>query len=197
MMGMPANAVRGQTRRRLVTATVRLLRRGGFHGTGLQDVLEESGAPRGSLYFHFPGGKEQLVAEAVALAGQRGEEWVRRCLAEAPSAADAVARMLQEYAVLLDTSAFATGCPVAAVALDLPAGPGQLQAACARALESWVAPLAERLRAEGRSPAEADGLALTAIALFEGALLVGRARRDPAAVRAVAAQVGSLLTGPS
>ncbi|HXM57408.1 MAG TPA: TetR/AcrR family transcriptional regulator, partial [Candidatus Dormibacteraeota bacterium] len=183
----------GQTRRRLVTATVRLLRRRGLHGTGLQDVLEESGAPRGSLYFHFPGGKEQLVAEAVGLAGQRGEEWVRRCLDGAPTAADGVARMLEEYAVLLEGQGFAGGCPVAAVALDLGPEPGLLQEACGTALDSWVAPLAERLQGEGHGPRAAQELALTAIAVFEGALLVGRARRDASAVRAVAARTRALL----
>ena len=136
MRGMPAQ---GQTRRRLVTATVRLLRRRGLHGTGLQDVLEE-------------------------------------------------------YAVLLEGQGFAGGCPVAAVALDLGADPGPLQEACGGALDRWVAPLAERLRAEGRVPREAEELALTAIALFEGALLMGRARRDASAVRAVAARTGALLS---
>jgi TetR/AcrR family transcriptional regulator, lmrAB and yxaGH operons repressor len=186
-------APQGQTRRRLVTATVRLLRRRGLHGTGLQDVLEESGAPRGSLYFHFPGGKEQLVAEAVSMAGGRGEDWMRRCLDGAPTAADGVCRMLEEYAVLLESQGYGVGCPVAAVALDLDPEPGPLQVACGAALDSWVAALAERLRAEGREAAEAGELALTAIAVFEGALLVGRARRDASAVRAVAARARSLL----
>jgi TetR/AcrR family transcriptional repressor of lmrAB and yxaGH operons len=177
----------------MVTATVRLLRRHGLHGTGLQDVLEESGAPRGSLYFHFPGGKEQLVREAVDLAGERGEEWMGRWLETAPTAAEAFAGMLEEYAVLLETSAFATGCPVAAVALDLGAEPGPLQDACGRALDRWSAQLAKRLRAEGADAAGASERALAAIAAFEGALLVGRARRDASAVRAVAARAEALL----
>src|SRR5262249_49420819 len=108
-------------------------------------------------------------------------------------AAEGVARMLEEYAVLLETSAFATGCPIAAVALDLGPEPGPLQEACGRALDGWVALLADRLRAEGRDPATAEAQALTAIAAFEGALLVGRARRDAAPVRAVARQAGALL----
>ena len=185
---------RGQTRRRMVTATLRLLRRRGLHGTGLQDVLDESGAPRGSLYFHFPGGKEQLVGAAVDLGGERGEEWMRRCLEAAPTAAGAFAAMLEEYAVLLETSAFAGGCPIAAVALDLDGGPGPLQAACARALDRWAALLAERLREEGVDAAAAGGRALAAISAFEGALLVGRARRDASAVRAVASRATALLT---
>jgi TetR/AcrR family transcriptional repressor of lmrAB and yxaGH operons len=180
----------------MISGTVRLLRRRGLHGTGLQEVLEETAAPRGSLYFHFPGGKEQLVEEAVALAGRRGEKWIRRCLAGSRTAADGVARMLEEYADLLEASAFAEGCPVAAVALDLGPDPGALHAACSQAFDGWVALLAEALRGEGRSAAEADALAITAIAAFEGALLVGRARRDASAVRAVASSTRALLNSP-
>jgi TetR/AcrR family transcriptional regulator, lmrAB and yxaGH operons repressor len=186
-------AARGETRRRMVSGTVRLLRRRGLHGVGLQEVLAESAAPRGSLYFHFPRGKEQLVEEAVALAGQRGEKWMRRCLDGSPKVAGGVARMLEGYADLLEASGFAEGCPVAAVALDLGPSPSALQAACARTLDGWVALVANALRDEGRSASEAASLALTVIAAFEGALLVARARRDASAVRAVAAAVGALL----
>jgi TetR/AcrR family transcriptional repressor of lmrAB and yxaGH operons len=186
-------AVRGETRRSLVSGTLRLLRRRGLHGVGLQEVLAETGAPRGSLYFHFPGGKEQLVEEAIALAGQRGEKWMRRCLEGSPTVAGGVARMLGEYADLLEASGFVEGCPVAAVALDLGAAPGALQAACGRALDSWVALIAGALRGEGRGASEAESLALAVISAFEGALLVARARRDASAVRAVAIWAASLL----
>jgi TetR/AcrR family transcriptional repressor of lmrAB and yxaGH operons len=178
----------------MVSSTLRLLRRRGLHGVGLQEVLEESAAPRGSLYFHFPGGKEQLVQEAVTLAGQRGDRWMRRCLDGSPTVAGGVARMLEEYADLLEASGFAEGCPVAAVALDLGPVPSPLQAACGRALDGWVAMVAEALRGEGRGASEAGSLALTVIAAFEGALLVARARRDASAVRAVAASASSLLS---
>jgi TetR/AcrR family transcriptional repressor of lmrAB and yxaGH operons len=187
-------AIRGETRRRLVSATLRLLRRRGVHGTGLQEILDESGAPRGSLYFHFPGGKDQLVEEAVALAGQRGERWMRRCLDASPTVARAFASMLEEYAALLQASAYSEGCAVAAVALDLGSGADGLQAACGLALEGWVALLAAGLRGEGLPAEEAGARALAAMAAFEGALLVCRARRDVSALRAVAGQSGALLS---
>jgi TetR/AcrR family transcriptional repressor of lmrAB and yxaGH operons len=186
-------APRGDTRRRMVSATVRLLRRRGLHGTGLQEILAESAAPRGSLYFHFPGGKEELAAVALAVAADRGDAWIRRCLAGASTVGGAFERMLDEYAALLEAGAFGEGCAVAAVVLDLGAEPGPLPDACAGALSRWVALLADRLTAEGRSPEEAAALATTAIAAFEGALLMSRVRRDVAPLRQVAAQVGRLL----
>jgi AcrR family transcriptional regulator len=185
--------VRGDTRRRLVTATLRLLRRNGFHGTGLQEVLAESGAPRGSLYFHFPDGKGQLVAEAVTLAGEQSERWMRDCLDSAPTAGGGLELMLERYAVILEDSAFGIGCPVAAVTLDLGPEPGALHAACAGALDRWTELIAAALLAEGHGPAEAGALATTAIAAFEGALLLSRARRDAGPLRAVASRARALL----
>jgi TetR/AcrR family transcriptional regulator, lmrAB and yxaGH operons repressor len=190
-------APRGETRQRMVSATSRLLRRRGLHGTGLQEVLAESAAPRGSLYFHFPGGKEQLVAEAVSVEAGRADRWIRRCLDGSPTVRDAFVRMLDEYAELLRSAAFGEGCPVAAVALDLGAEPGPLHAACSRALDGWSALLAERLEAEGRTPTEASGLATTAIAAFEGALLLCRVSRDVTPLRRVADGVGALLAPPA
>lgn len=187
----------GETRRRLVSTTAGLLRRQGLHGTGLQEVLAESAAPRGSLYFHFPGGKEQLVEEALDLAAESVFRWQQRCLDGTPTAAEAVARMLDEYAAWLERSAFSEGCPVAGVALDLGAAPSPLHAACRRALERWTGPLADRLRAEGRMPDEAEALATTAIAAFEGALLMSRARGDAGPLRQACAPLRALLAPPA
>jgi TetR/AcrR family transcriptional repressor of lmrAB and yxaGH operons len=179
----------------MISATLRLLRRRGLHGTGLQEVLAESAAPRGSLYFHFPGGKEELVASALAVAADRGEAWIRRCLAATPTVREAFTRMLDEYAMLLESTGFGEGCPIAAVALDLGAEPGPLHVASQRALSRWAALMAERLVTEGRAADEAAVLGTTAIAAFEGALLMSRVSRDVTPLRQVAARVGALLAG--
>ena len=193
---MAGMAPRSDTRRRMVSATLRLLRRRGLHGTGLQEVLAESAAPRGSLYFHFPGGKEQLVREALVVEAGRGDRWIRRCLDGSPTVREGFVRMLDEYAALLESSDFGESCPVAGVALDLGAEPGPLHAACHDALAGWASTLAEALEAEGRPAAEAAALGTTAIAAFEGALLQCRVGRDVTPLRQVAAQAGALLAAP-
>ena len=78
------------SRDRLLDAAVDLLQRQGYHGTGLNELLERSGAPRGSLYHYFPGGKEQIGAEAIARAGEQVAAAVAHLLRTKPSVADAV-----------------------------------------------------------------------------------------------------------
>jgi TetR/AcrR family transcriptional repressor of lmrAB and yxaGH operons len=178
-----------------VSTTIRLLQRAGLHGTALQDVLAESGAPRGSLYFHFPGGKEELVREALREAAAGADRRLRQALAEGDSAAAACEAFLAAHGRRLEQSGFTEGCPVAGVGLDVGGGTDRLRAACDWALTGWVTLLAERLRVEGRSAEEAEALALTAIAALEGALLLCRARRSLDPLLAVSSQLRRLL-GP-
>jgi TetR/AcrR family transcriptional repressor of lmrAB and yxaGH operons len=186
-------AERGQTRKQLVASTVELLRRQGAYGTGLQDVLTHSGAPRGSLYFHFPGGKEELVREAIQQAAAALDRSLQKSLDRQPSVAEGMRDFLGRYAERLAESGFNAGCPVAAVALDVPAEGDRLRTACDWALTGWVTMLAERLRDEGKSPEDAEALALTSLAALEGALVLCRARRSAEPLQAVAGQLHRLL----
>jgi TetR/AcrR family transcriptional regulator, lmrAB and yxaGH operons repressor len=183
----------GETRKRLVDSTIQLLRREGAHGTGLQEVLAHSGAPRGSLYFHFPGGKEQLVREAIQEAATVVDRWLRQSLDTHASVADALDSFLEGYGRRLVKSNFTEGCPIAGVALDVGPEGDRLRGACDWALSGWVVMLAERLRAEGRAPEEAEALALTSLAALEGALVLCRLRRSTEPLRAVSGQLRRLL----
>ena len=190
-------AQRGKTRRRLVASTIHLLRRHGAHGTGLQEVLQHSGAPRGSLYFHFPGGKEQLVREAIEETAGVVERWLRQSLEQHSTVAEGMDDFLGRYGEHMARSGFEEGCPIAGVALDLGQDGRRLRAACDWAMTGWVAILAERLRAEGRDPEDAESLALTALSAFEGVLILCRARRSLEPLGAVASQLQTLLTPPA
>jgi TetR/AcrR family transcriptional repressor of lmrAB and yxaGH operons len=189
-------AQRGKTRRRLVSSTIHLLRRQGAHGTGLQEVLAHSGAPRGSLYFHFPGGKEQLVREAIKEAADAVDRWLRESLERHASVAEGMDHFLGRYGERMAEAGFAEGCPIAAVALDVGPGSERLLSACDWAITGWVALLAEALREEGRDPEEAESLALTALAALEGSLVLCRARRSLEPLGAVGSQLKTLLERP-
>jgi TetR/AcrR family transcriptional regulator, lmrAB and yxaGH operons repressor len=171
-------------RERMIKTTARLFRRQGFHGTGLQQVLADSGAPRGSLYFHFPDGKHQLTEEAIryetAAIGRR----LRRMLEDERSPAEAVSLMFGVYADWLERSDFSEGCPVAAVALDLTPGWESVREACREAFEQWTNLLAERF---GRERAQ------LVLASLEGALVLARGGRTAEPMRTIGRQLAEFF----
>lgn len=183
------------TRTRLVQTTLRLLQAHGYHGTGLNLILSESGAPRGSLYFHFPGGKEQLALEAV----RYGIAWATRdleaSLKSAPDPVDGVCAYIDAAARLMRDSNFAFGCPVAPVILDSPESESPLWEACRSAFEQWHGVLAEGLREAGATAERAKTLATLIIASLEGALLMSRSQRDTRALDTISSELLQIVRG--
>jgi TetR/AcrR family transcriptional regulator, lmrAB and yxaGH operons repressor len=184
--------VPSDTRDRLIRSTSRLLRRQGYAATGLNEVVTEADAPKGSMYFHFPGGKEELAAAALAQFQERATNRMRRYLAEHGSVRDAVVAMFDAYVVHLERTQYTEGCPVATVALDAAASHDLLAEATGRALQEWVDVFATALEAEGREAAEAHGLATLVIAAVEGTVVMAKGERSTepiAAARDVLAAV--------
>jgi TetR/AcrR family transcriptional regulator, lmrAB and yxaGH operons repressor len=166
------------TRNRMIEATVAALQRHGVAGTSFTEVLRDSGAARGAIYHHFPGGKAQLVAEAAA----RNGEDVRAHLAELPADSPhaVVTAFLDTIRPVVRASATGGGCAVAAVTVDtsLSADDPGLRQVAATAFSSWSDQLAERLAAAGVDPAEAADFATMLITLLEGAHVLSRAAGD-------------------
>jgi TetR/AcrR family transcriptional repressor of lmrAB and yxaGH operons len=186
-------ATKGErTRKKLVEATAALLRRQGYHATGLSHIVAESGAPRGSLYFYFPDGKDEL-ARAALLASSA--EWRARIEAATAGARDFGEAIDATVAVLaddLESSGWDNGCPVAAVALESTSE--LVRRTVQEHFESWLDVVAGRLTAFGVPEAAARQLALVTLSAFEGALLLARVQRSRAplvaagqALRAMAA----------
>jgi TetR/AcrR family transcriptional repressor of lmrAB and yxaGH operons len=168
----------------MLDAAARLFRSGGYHATGLNQLVAFSGAPKGSLYFHFPGGKEQLAAEAMREAAGRVLELLGRAAGAAPDAAGAVAAVLDQLADELVATDFRCGCPLATVALD--AGDSEaIRGACAEGYRSWRDSLAGLLRRHGIPAERSAGLAVVTLAAIEGALLLARTERDVGPMRQV------------
>jgi TetR/AcrR family transcriptional regulator, lmrAB and yxaGH operons repressor len=159
---------RSDSRERMLRTAAKLFRTQGYHATGLNQVLTEGGAPKGSLYFHFPGGKEQLAVESLQLSG--GE--FGRQLSQAGSLDEA----LELLAHNLIESDFKDGCPIATVALDAAADSEQIRHACDEAYRSWEKVIADFLARHGVEDSQA--LATTVLAAIEGALLLARTRKD-------------------
>jgi TetR/AcrR family transcriptional repressor of lmrAB and yxaGH operons len=184
------------SRDRLLDSAVDLLQRRGYHATGLNELLERSEAPRGSLYHYFPGGKEQIGAEAIARAGEQVAAAVAHLLRAKASVADAVEALAGLLAAGLEASDFERGCPVATTALEVTPGSEPIRAAVQASFESWLAPLRERLQAAGFDRLEAARRADLAIATLEGALVLARARRNADVLRDAGRQLRPLLEAP-
>nr|WP_274636414.1 TetR/AcrR family transcriptional regulator [Microbacterium bovistercoris] len=176
-----------------IAAAADLFRRQGYAATGLEEVLDVSGAPKGSFYHHFPGGKEQLALDALAYSGDQVRALIDRAAHAAPTPGALVTAIAAKQAADLRDSDYALGCPVATVALELSGTSEQVAATSAAAFDSWAEPLADRLRATGRDDAEAVRLAHWALAGLEGALLLARAGRDAAIVTELAAITAHVL----
>jgi TetR/AcrR family transcriptional repressor of lmrAB and yxaGH operons len=171
-------------RDRLVAATIDLVRERGVHGTGLADVLERSGTARASIYQHFPGGKGQLVAEAVRVAGDHLERVADRGLDAGASTRGAamVEALLDWWSREITRHGGERGCPVAAAAVD--ADP------LVRAAADGVFARLHRRLADEVGDAGLAGFVLSAV---EGAVLRSRAAQDPAALEEARHQVRRLL----
>lgn len=130
------------TRERVLGTAAALFQRQGYSGTGLNQVLAESNAPKGSLYFHFPGGKEQLAAEAIARSGGELGERIAAVVRDAPGPRAALAGIAALFADNLVVSDFHGGCPVATVALEAAADSEPIRASCDLTYTAWLDGLA-------------------------------------------------------
>jgi AcrR family transcriptional regulator len=170
--------VASDTRERLVRSTSRLLRTQGYAATGLNQVMAEADAPKGSMYFHFPGGKEQLAAAAVDLFAERSSARLDRQLTEHETVAEAVVAIFDSYVEHLERTEYREGCAVASVALDAAGSHDALAEATGRALIGWTDRVASALEAEGREPDEAHALATLVIAAIEGTVVMAKGERS-------------------
>lgn len=178
-------------RRRLIDTTAHLLQVQGYHNTGLNQIVAESAAPKGSLYHYFPGGKVELAVAAIEQSAQNTARRLGELAAGQGSARAGLEAVIDHFIAEFESSAFRKGCPIATVTLEQAALDDAIQAACARAYALWQQGLAAWLTAMKVSQAEA--LAEQLLVLIEGALLLSRARRDCAPLRGVKASLPRLL----
>ena len=181
------------SKQRMISATATLLQRQGYHATGLNQIVKEARAPKGSLYFHFPGGKEELAETALAEAGKQTRDELLAVVAAQPDPPHAIAAVVEWFADRLVASSFADGCPVATVALEAAATTPRLQQACARHYGDWQGMMSAYLSQFGMPAADAQSLAALALASIEGALLLARAHRDVAILRQIGQELRALV----
>lgn len=183
------------TRTRMIESAARLVQARGYHGVSLKDILSESSAPRGSLYFHFPGGKEALVLEAMRVGIDEATRVLRECLDAAASPADGVRDFFRAAAREMTVSNYAFGCPVAPIVLDTPGLDSELAAACRAAFDEWMRIYRDALVASGMESGRAERLSRTILASLEGALIMSRSSRSSAVIEEIGEEMALLITG--
>jgi TetR/AcrR family transcriptional repressor of lmrAB and yxaGH operons len=181
-----------RSRAALIDKAATLFRRQGYAATGLNQILDEAGVKAGSLYHHFPQGKQQLAAAVVDTAGAGIEQLLRRLLATDRSVADIVDRWIDVLIAGLAGDQ-RDGCPIEPIATESVHASAEVRAASARVFTGWSTAIEERLRSEGWPTADAENVALAVISLIEGALILSRIAGEPAALNAAKAAVRSLL----
>ena len=177
------------TKARIVGTAGELFRRKGYTGTGLKQIVAGSGAPFGSIYHFFPGGKQQLAAEVIATSGRAYQELVMAILDQAPDAVTAVETGFAAAAETLVATDYADACPIATLALEVASTDEALRTATAEVFASWVDAGAERFVRWGFAPADAHRLAIVLITSLEGAFVLCRAARSTEALDAAASAV--------
>ncbi|AWH21934.1 TetR/AcrR family transcriptional regulator [Stenotrophomonas sp. ZAC14D2_NAIMI4_6] len=174
---------------RVIDAAAQMLARVGLNATSIREVTKLADAPLGSTYHHFPGGKQELLAKATTLAGDKVEALLLDLLRE--GAVPGLERFLAMWRERLLRSQFRAGCPVLAAAVEEPveAVASQPRAAAAEVFARWQGHLAHAFISDGHAPEQAAGLASLVIASVEGAVAMSRALQDIAPFDQVAAQL--------
>lgn len=182
-----------KTRAELLRSTGRLLRTKGYAATGVAAIVRESGVPKGSVYHHFPGGKEELAAASVARSGDAIVRSLEELADRTGGPIEAMRAFCDYYIDQLRQSDFRCGCPLATITLEAAADVDPVHRACADAFDGIVELFSTRLRGAGLTPKRAVEAAELTVASIEGALMLAKARRDVRAIEIVRDQLTDTL----
>jgi TetR/AcrR family transcriptional repressor of lmrAB and yxaGH operons len=166
------------SKEKTLSAAVKLFSQRGYHGTGLQDILEAGGAPRGSLYFHFPKGKEQIGEAAVQLGTEGVREFITGAAQTSGNVQAFLVKLARGMAANLERSGYSEGCPVATTALETAAQSDVLGRAARTAFQTWEQEIKRALISFGMKANKADRTATAVLSQLEGALLLARTYRS-------------------
>lgn len=184
-------AARGETRQKMLDAALDVMRERGAAGVTVDEVLVRSGAPRGSVYHHFPGGRAQLIDETLTYAGETFTGMLER--ASRNGADGVLTRLVAFWAQVLEESDFRAGCPILPTAGDAGPDGDELAARAAQILVGWTGTVAATFEAEGRAATEAEAVATTVLSAISGAVAMCRAAKSIDPLFQVAEQLRGLI----
>src|SRR5436309_1160609 len=156
------------TRERIVRASADLLARQGYNATGVKQIVSAAEAPFGSLYHFFPGGKEELGAEAIRVSGAVYEQLIEMVFDPAPDPVTGVRLFFAGAGAHLEETDYADACPIATVALEISSTSEPMRLACSEVFESWIRAGSRRLAQAGVSLERSRELITFMLAALEG-----------------------------
>lgn len=177
----------------IVDAAVTLFRRRGYGGTSLNDIVDASGAPKGSLYHYFPAGKASIAVAAVEEAGERVAATMGRLANENGTTAELLRAHARVYAGWMRKSGFRDGCPITTVLLELAPRERAVSEAGRKSYDARLSILRDKLMVDGFSIGRAERLAVLCVSALQGALVQSRVERSGAALEAAADELAGLL----
>ncbi|WP_096186936.1 TetR/AcrR family transcriptional regulator [Evansella halocellulosilytica] len=181
------------SREDMIKTTAYLLQSKGYFGTGLNDIIKHSGAPKGSIYYHFPNGKEQLATEAIEWTKQSVSDFIKEKLNYYSDPTEAIQNYILDSAERFDKDNYFQGVPIAAIVLETSDISDNLRKTCQSVFESWHKIFAEKLLDNGYEKAVAYEVAMTVNAMIQGALVICLTRKDGEPLRVISNVIPSLL----
>jgi TetR/AcrR family transcriptional regulator, lmrAB and yxaGH operons repressor len=181
------------SRDRFVETTRDLLEQQGYHATGLNQIVEASGSPKGSLYYYFPDGKEGLTAEAIRRSGQIVADRIRSRMAAVDDPSAAIRQFVLEIAGYVEAAEYRVGGPITAVAMETATTSPRINEACREVFHLWHSAFEEKISQTVHAPERASQIASLVLASIEGATVLSRTYHDTEPLRRVAEELGGLL----
>ncbi len=181
------------TRDQIIATTCDLLELQGYHATGLNQIIKESGSPKGSLYYHFPGGKEELAVEAVSHVGKIVLGRIRENLAQIDDAAAAIPTFIRNIAIQVERSGFRAGGPITTIAMETASTNETLRQECERIYSEWQEVFVDKLLSGGIDAERARRMAALIIAAIEGGVILCRTRQSREPLEQVADEIQELI----
>jgi TetR/AcrR family transcriptional regulator, lmrAB and yxaGH operons repressor len=180
-------------RDQIISKTCELFENQGYHATGINQIVKESGAPKGSIYYYFPDGKEEIAIEAVNRSGQIMSARIRESLAEAEDVLEAIPAFIRQIAHFVEASGYQSGGPLAAIAMETAATNEKINLACREAYQMIEGAFRDRLLESGFSKVRAARLATFITASIEGGVILSRTYHSGEPLREAADQIKCLL----
>ena len=181
------------TRDQIIQTTSELLENQGYHATGLNEIVRESGAPKGSIYYYFPDGKEGITSEAVKFAGRVVSERINIHLAKYEDPAESIRSFIETIAHFVEKSGYKSGGPLTIVSSETATTSEKLNLVCREAYGMVRMAFQTKLVASGFSEEKAENLSWVIVSAIEGGVILSRTYHTGEPLRKVARELAALV----